>query len=121
MTPSQIAMVCHEANRAYCATQGDLSHAPWDQAPQSLKDSVVSGVLSLMADPSLSPQDLHKLWRGRRISEGWTYGKVKDFEKKTHPNLVTFEELPPQEQVKDYLFHSIVTVLSHLPRGYVHT
>ena len=36
----------------------------------------------------------------QRLSEGWTYGARRDDEKKTHPCLVPYEELPEIE--KDY-------------------
>ena len=30
-----IAMICHEANRAYCAANGDESQPSWNEAPRS--------------------------------------------------------------------------------------
>ena len=39
-------------------------------------------------------------WSQSRLSEGWTYGARRDDEKKTHPCLVPYEELPEIE--KDY-------------------
>ena len=46
MSPvTAIARVCHEANWAYCESQGDHSQAPWDEAPEWQRQSAVNGVL----------------------------------------------------------------------------
>ncbi|MCS6958407.1 MAG: RyR domain-containing protein, partial [Aquificaceae bacterium] len=53
-------------------------------------------------DPKLieaMAEELHNLWMEEKLSQGWTYGPVRDNEKKTHPNLVPYEELP--EDVKE--------------------
>ena len=46
-----------------------------------------------------------------KINDGWVYGEVKDAEKKTHPCIVPFEELPEFQQKKDALFCAIVDSL----------
>ena len=45
-------------------------------------------------------ENVHDVWAQGRISEGWTFGEVKDPEKKTTPLLVPYEELADSE--KDY-------------------
>ncbi|MCD7785364.1 MAG: Ryanodine receptor Ryr [Oscillospiraceae bacterium] len=45
-------------------------------------------------------ENVHEVWASGRISEGWTYGDVKDSVKKTTPLLVPYSELPESE--KDY-------------------
>ena len=45
-------------------------------------------------------KNVHEVWSQSRLSEGWTYGARRDDEKKTHPCLVPYEELPEIE--KDY-------------------
>jgi hypothetical protein len=37
-------------------------------------------------------------------SEGWEHGETKDVERKTHPCLVPYDELPPEQKRKDELF-----------------
>jgi hypothetical protein len=46
-----------------------------------------------------------------KIKDGWVYGETKDAEKKTHPCLVPFHELPEFQQKKDKLFCAIVDAL----------
>jgi hypothetical protein len=48
----------------------------------------------------------------RMRAEGWTYGDVKDFGRKTHPTLLPFDELPTDQQLKDRLFIAIVRALA---------
>lgn len=43
---------------------------------------------------------IHDVWAARRIDEGWRYGPRRDDERKTHPGLVPYSELPESE--KDY-------------------
>lgn len=45
-------------------------------------------------------KNVHEVWSSNRMNEGWTYGEQRNDEKKTHPCLVPYEELPESE--KDY-------------------
>ena len=46
-------------------------------------------------------KNVHDVWAETRISQGWTYGKERDDEKKTHPCLIPYEELPDNEKEYD--------------------
>ena len=103
----KISQVCHEANRAYCQTIGDNSQLPWSEAPQWQRDSALKGVeLHLSGDHG--PQASHDSWRKEKIETGWVYGEVKDPEKKTHPCMVDFDQLPKEQQIKDFIFLAVV-------------
>ena len=43
----------------------------------------------------------HKVWVSERIKQGWTYGPIRDDTQKTHPCLVSFQELPEMEKEID--------------------
>lgn len=45
-------------------------------------------------------ENIHHVWASQRIEQGWTYGKYRDDFKKTHPNLVSYDQL--SEEDKDY-------------------
>ena len=107
-----IAMVCHEANRAYCRSIGDFSQPTWDGAPDWQKDSAITGALARLNDPSLSSEDIHQKWVEYKAADGWGYGEVKDAEKKTHPCMVPYDQLPSDQKRKDALFNGIVEALS---------
>lgn len=46
-------------------------------------------------------ENVHDVWAVGRMAEGWTYGPVKDLEKKTTPQLVAYKELPDGEKAYD--------------------
>ena len=46
-------------------------------------------------------KNVHDVWAETRISQGWTYGKERNDEKKTHPCLIPYEELPDDEKEYD--------------------
>lgn len=108
----QIAIVCHEANRAYCATIGDNSQPAWADAPEWQKKSALSGVEfhleALNSGVEPSPSASHESWLEEKRADGWKFGPVKDSEKKEHPCFVPYGELPVAQRLKDYIFASIV-------------
>lgn len=104
----RIAHVCHEANRAYCESIGDFSLFPWEQTPQIMRDSSVEGVRAVMTNPGITPSELHAKWMQSKLDAGWKHGEVKDWDAKTHPALVPYDDLPNEQKVKDHLFRSIV-------------
>lgn len=46
-------------------------------------------------------KNVHEVWAESRLAQGWTYGNKRDDEKKTHPCLVPYEELPEVEKEYD--------------------
>lgn len=104
-----IARIAHEVNRAYCQSLGDDNQPSWDEAPDWQKDSAKAGVLAIISGEVKCPSDSHVSWTANKLADGWTYGKVKDPEAKTHPCLVSYEELPKEQRVKDDLFFAVVT------------
>lgn len=111
MNLRSIAKVCHEANRAYCESIGDTSQAPWEQAPDWQKQSAIKGVAFHLSNPDTTPTDSHNNWMRQKLDDGWEYGPVKDAEKKQHPCLVAYNELPIEQRLKDSLFIAIVRAL----------
>jgi hypothetical protein len=103
----QMARTAYEVNRAYAAQNGDLSFKPWDEADQWQKDTIYAGVNSHLSG-TVSPEQSHQLWWDHKIKEGWVYGEVKDPEKKTHPCMVPYEDLPPFQRTKDHLFKAVI-------------
>ena len=115
--PEQIARIAHEANRAYCASIGDASQVAWDRAPEDIRESVMVGVAAHFKDENLTVVQTHGEWMDFRRKQGWKHGPVKDARRKTHPNMVPFGQLPPEQQVKDYLFCAVVKTLVSLDKA----
>lgn len=106
-----IAMTCHEANRAWCQSVGDYSQKPWDEAEEWQRNSAIAGVKFRLENPDATEDAQHNAWMADKIKDGWVYGEVKDAEKKTHPCIVPFNQLPGFQQKKDTLFCAIVDAL----------
>lgn len=111
MTPEHIARVCHEANRAYCATLGDLSQPAWRHAPDWQRESAIAGVEFLLANPNATPADNHESWLAVKRADGWKWGPIKDPVTKEHPCFVAYDRLPVAQRRKDTLFLAIVRAL----------
>lgn len=110
-TTERIAKVCHEANRAWCEVNGDFSQEPWSDARDWQRESAVDGVRGVIEE-GRTPEQSHEGWSAHKLAEGWVYGPVKDPELKTHPCLVPYAALPPEQKRKDALFVAVVNALT---------
>lgn len=106
-----IARVAHEVNRAYCEALGDTSQPRWEDAPEWQRSSAINGVRYHHSHPDAEPEHSHRQWLGEKLATGWVYGPVKDAERKEHPCMVPFDQLPVEQRVKDYLFRGVVHAL----------
>lgn len=112
-----LARAAHEANRVFCVHNGDNSLKPWEETSEDIKKSAISGVIFFL-EKKATPEEQHEAWSKFKIDQGYVYGEVKDDEKKTHPCLVPYDELPAHQRAKDKLFQS--SILSMLAAaGYV--
>lgn len=109
-----IARVCHEVNRWWCIQNGDMSQKPWDYAEEWQRDSAIKGVQFTIENPDAGDSAQHNAWMADKVADGWVYGQVKDPEKKTHPCIVPFDQLPEFQQKKDELFRKTVFAMKNL-------
>lgn len=107
----KIARIAHEANRALCSSHGEQDQKPWEELSDEEKGCIVNGVSFQIKNPNLGLAQLHDHWRLEKEQLGWIYGKIKDPAVKHHPNLVPFDDLPEDQQIKDKLFKAIVLAL----------
>jgi hypothetical protein len=115
MKPEDIARVCHEANKAYCESIGDMSQPHWEDAPAWQKESAIAGVKAFVDSPNKNNdkiyEESHNGWLEMRLRDGWTYGDVKDPERKVHPCMLPYHSLPNEQKWKDRIFTSICRAL----------
>lgn len=110
---AQVAQICYAANAAYARTIGEGETKAWSVLDQADRDSYMNGVLYRINHLHASPEDQHNEWARAKQLEGWVHGDVKDVEKKTHPCLVPYYQLPVSQRVKDSLFVAIVKTLAN--------
>jgi hypothetical protein len=113
MEPQEIellARAAHEMNRLYCIGIGDRTQVPWDEAPEWQQESAKKGVRGALNGNT--PQQSHESWLAEKKETGWVYGTVKDAEKKTHPCMVDYADLPPEQRRKDDIFIATVRTLA---------
>lgn len=112
MNSIEIASVCHEANRQLTRIIGDVPvQPPWDEEDAGIRNSAINGVAFNLDNPDAPPSASHDNWLKQKIADGWTLGPVKDVERKTHPAMVPYGDLPKAVQRKDALFKAIVGAL----------
>jgi len=46
-------------------------------------------------------ENVHEVWAASRVAQGWTYGPLRDDEKKQTPCLVPYADLPEEEKAYD--------------------
>lgn len=102
------ARTAHAVNKVYCESIGDFSHVKWSKAEQWQRESYAAGVIGIMRNQETTPEQTHSSWVAKKKFDGWVYGEKKDAEKKTHPYMVPYEELPDEQKLKDQLFVAVV-------------
>jgi len=110
MNYDAIAKVCDEVNRAYCEALGDMSQPAWADAPSWQRASARLGV-ALHTENNVGPEASHASWMAQKVAEGWIYGPVKNADIKEHHCIMPFDQLPREQQAKDFIFRAVVHAL----------
>lgn len=105
------ARAAHECNRAYCFATGDSSQPSWDDAPDWQKQSCRNGVVGVL-ERGNTPAQSHANWLAEKEATGWVYGPLKDTLAKTHPCMLPYDDLPPEQRAKDLIFVRVVKAMA---------
>ncbi len=62
-------------------------------------------------------RNAHEIWARQRMKDGWSWGPARDDERKLHPSLVRYEDLPESEKEYDRIMVT-ETVKAMLAMGY---
>jgi len=83
----------------------------WYERDDAFRDQFIKYVDELChTDEFPTPEEAHNSWWRAYEEMGWTYGPVRDTDKKTHPDMVSFHELEQREQDKDAVFLALVKI-----------
>lgn len=99
-----VARAAYGVNRAYRVAIGEPGGPEWHAAPEETRNSTIRGVEYRHAHPDATPEEMHRAWASDKLARGWTRGEVASTLLKTHPNLVQWESLPPEQRAKDAIF-----------------
>lgn len=103
--------VVHEFGRTYATMNGIVVHPPFDELPEWQQDAIKEQVFKVLNHQIGSPTQAHDSWVDNMYAEGWRYGAQLDHEKKEHPNICPWDELPEVERFKDVLFFTAVRTM----------
>jgi Trk K+ transport system NAD-binding subunit len=120
----RLARDLHESYRT--ASEFSSTRQPWEQLPETLKDTnrqqasrihqllkaagyCISPLQNWDADKLKFTEEEtikmarleHDLWRRAKEEDGWIYGEQRDENKRTHPDLVSWNDLPEREVEKN--------------------
>ena len=74
----------------------------------------MSGVTFHLTNPDAGDSASHEEWMRDKVERGWVPGPVKDADRKEHPCIVPFNQLPMEQRAKDTLFRAVVHALAPL-------
>ena len=69
--------------------------------PEPIDTADVELSEEILALGELLAKNTHEVWSQNRINDGWSYGEIRDDQKKHHPCLIPYEELPESEKEYD--------------------
>jgi len=69
--------------------------------PNPINTSSVQMSSELMALAETLARNVHENWASDRIKQGWKYGAERNDDKKEHPCLIPYEDLPEEEKEYD--------------------
>ncbi len=85
--------------------------------PKPLDTSKVQLTDEIIRLTELFAANAHDVWAQQRVLEGWTFGPERNDDRKEHPYLVSYEELPESEKEYDRKT-SLETVKTLISLGY---
>lgn len=102
----------HEINRAIRYINGQ-DPGPVLENMKELNPAKYAGIRKevedrLYREMGMSAEMQHQRWIYAKLLDGWTYGPKEDSEKKMHPSMRSFRDLPAEERLKDVVFVAVI-------------
>ncbi len=88
-----------------------INPEPWEYRDEKFRKNMIMAVSRQCGKGRMtSPKKLHDDWVRAYKKMGWKYGKKRDTEAKTHPDMVPFNKLGRKEQEKDWVFFMLAEI-----------
>ena len=106
------AKFAYEAARVENAmAKRPINPEPWEERDEKFRKNMIMAVSRQCGKGRMaSSKKLHDDWVRAYKEMGWVYGKKRDAEKKTHPDMVPFNKLGRKEQEKDWVFFMLAEI-----------
>jgi len=107
----RVAIACHDVGRTLATHTGRNELPFWGDLSESQRNLTLAWVKHRIAFPDSSVSEQHRLWCEATAKDGWTHGEAFSKEKKIHPLLVDFSNLPVEERYRFLFFGQTVAVM----------
>lgn len=100
-----IAEECYNINTVYGRATGKLmDNRLFRERSDQFRESLINAVDRAIMHKDPDAEAFHLSWYIDKKEAGWKHGDYYDAEQKRHPDLMPFELLPMESQVKSHLF-----------------
>ena len=106
----EIAAIIHGATSVIPRLDGSCV-LKWEEMDDNHQQLAANAVKEIYSNPLKSAEEYQNLWMKLKIEDGWSLGNF-DLDKKLHPSLLPFNELPESEIAKDLIWQSLTSVLA---------
>ena len=110
-TPLTIAALCFSALRAQAEAYGQPMPT-WEEAAPERQQAVVDEVMMYLNNPELTCYQAHGAWIDTMLAAGWSRGPEYSADKKQHPGLMPFVDLPAERQAEKLITRTLVLELA---------
>lgn len=99
------------ARIAAIAARAPIVPVPWAERESAFRLQFLKVIAAQCGpDRQSSPSDLHDDWVRAYDNMGWVFGEVYDRDAKTHPDMVSYNDLGQLEQDKDSVFVALCEI-----------
>ncbi len=104
------SVVVHQTIQAIQIELDEPPAGDWHTTTEDNREFTRSSVREAQAGQT--PRQSHETWMRDKIAAGWTYGPIRDNDRKIHPLLVSYDHLAPEQRAKDAALIAVVTALT---------
>jgi len=93
------------------AAKRPINPEPWEKRDLKFRQNMIRAVAKQCGLKRMtSPAKLHQAWVEAYLKMGWQYGRKRNVDLKTHPDMVPFDRLGRKEQEKDWVFFMLCEI-----------